>query len=48
MRGFRGRGDGNAALLPDQPTALRAQIDGHTRIKVDLVATLGVTHPRGG
>jgi hypothetical protein len=28
--------------------AARAQIDGHTRIEVGPVATLTVTHPRGG
>ena len=28
--------------------APRAQIDGHTRIEVDLVATVRDTQPRGG
>jgi len=31
-----------------QPTALRARIDGHTRIEVGSAATVTVTHPRGG
>jgi hypothetical protein len=29
-------------------TALRARIDGHTRIEVGFVARLTVMHPRGG